>query len=216
MVEVKRNVVVLTIMVAALALMVWAGIVNYRARKRAQIQVQSLEAVLGQPQPTAGADSSAPDFGSPLDGKQAPDFTLVDLQGKKVSLASYRGKAVVIDFWATWCGPCKVEIPWFEQFQSQYAPQGLTVLGVSTDPLDDPDPSKVGPKVTKFAQDAHMNYPILLVNEQVTRDYGGLDAIPMSFFIDRSGKVVASTMGLAPKDEIEADIQKALAGGGHA
>jgi thiol-disulfide isomerase/thioredoxin len=213
---VKRNLVVLTIMVAALALMVWAGIVNYRARQRARMQVQSLEAVLSQPQPTAGAESEAPDSADPLQGKQAPNFTLVDLQGKKVSLDQYRGKAVVIDFWATWCGPCKVEIPWFEQFQTQYAPQGLTVLGVSTDPLDDPDPSKTGPKVAAFVQQNHMNYPVLLVNEQITRAYGGLDVIPMSFFIDRTGKVVASTMGLAPRDEIEADIQKALATGGHA
>jgi peroxiredoxin len=216
---VKRNAVVLTIMVAALALMVWAGVKNYRARKQAQAQAQAIAAVLGS-QPAS--DSATPQPGdeaqyiSPLQGKLAPNFTLVDLQGKKVSLSSYKGKAVVVDFWATWCGPCKLEIPWFEKLHDQYAAQGLEILGVSTDPLDSGDLAKAAPMVAKFASGIHMNYPVLLATDQVSKAYGGLDALPTTFFIDRSGKIVASSVGLAPRDEIEANIKKALASGGPA
>ena len=220
----KRNAVVLTIMVAALALMVWAGVENYRARKQAQAQAQAIDAVLGS-QPaseSANGAAAAPQPGdetgyvSPLQGKLAPNFTLVNLQGKKVSLSSYKGKAVVVDFWATWCGPCKLEIPWFEQLHDQYAAQGLEILGVSTDPLDSGDLAKATPMVAKFASGIHMNYPVLFATDQVSKAYGGLDALPTTFFIDRSGKVIASTVGLAPRDEIEANIKKALASGGHA
>ena len=166
----------------------------------------------------SGQDSGAniPDQ-QPLLGQQAPNFTLVDLHGKKVSLADYRGKAVVVDFWATWCGPCRMEIPWLEQFKKKYASKGLAVLGVATDPIDtNSDESNVHSTVAGFASRHHMNYPILMATLPVVNNYGGIDAIPTTFFINRSGRVVASTVGLAPREDIEADIQKALGNGGAA
>jgi len=207
-------------MIVGLGLMIWAGVENYRARQQEEAKVKALQATLNAIETEAnsaniGTDSSsAPD--TPLLGEQAPDFTLTALDGKQVSLKSYRGKAVIVDFWATWCGPCRVEIPWFEDFSKQYAAQGLAVLGVSTDPLDDDNPAKAHKAVSDFASQIHMNYPILMATNAVQQRYGGIDALPTTFFIDRSGKVVASTIGLAPHDVIEADIKKALGSGGNA
>jgi len=219
---VKRNAIVLVLMVAGLSLMVWAGIENYQSRRQAQAQVQSLQAALNNAEAQANAasqndgNSPMPDQ-QPLLGQQAPNFTLVNLQGKKVSLADYRGKAVVVDFWATWCGPCRMEIPWLVQLDKKYAAQGLTVLGVATDPID----TGTGEKnphaaIAKFVQQHNMHYPILMADMKIANQYGGIDSIPTTFFINRSGKVVASTVGLAPEQDIEADIQKALSTGGTA
>ena len=85
----------------------------------------------------------APQYLSPLLGKPAPEFTLEDLSGKKLSLASYKGKAVLINFWATWCGPCKIETPWLIELRNQYAAQGFEVLGISADDIDRDNPAKL-------------------------------------------------------------------------
>jgi peroxiredoxin len=166
---------------------------------------------------SAAVADEAADGGNttPLNGKTAPNFTLEDLNGKKVSLASYRGRPLVVDFWATWCAPCKVEIPWFEKLHDQYASQGLEILGVSADDLDKEDPAKMFTEkrdIADFATKMHMNYPIL-VDAEAVEDLYKLDAFPTTFFIDRTGKVVASTVGLAPRDVIEADIKKAIGSG---
>jgi thiol-disulfide isomerase/thioredoxin len=130
---------------------------------------------------------------------------LTSLDGKKVSLSDYKGKAVLVNFWATWCGPCKVEMPWFEEFQKQYAGQGLVILGL----VDDVDAGKDA--IAKTAQQAGATYPILLTDGKVQKAYGGVDVLPMSFYVDRNGVVVEETAGLGPKDEIEAHIKKAIA-----
>lgn len=207
----KRNLLVPIVVLAALALMVWAGITNYRHRKQQQAQMQKMQAVLA---PTAPSASDTEQYKSQLDGKPAPNFTLEDLSsGKKVSLASFKGKAVIVDFWATWCAPCKVEIPWFAQFHEQYSSQGLEVLGVYADELDKDNLAGEKKDITKFMTNMHMNYPVLLGGDGIAKNYGGIDALPTTFFIDRSGKVVASTIGLVGRDEIEANIKKALASG---
>lgn len=221
----RRNFLVLAAMVAVLALMIAAGVVNSMHRRQAeQARRRAMQMALvpdnGQagamPDVPAGVDAAAEEANTTqLNGKKAPNFTLEDLTGKKVSLASYKGRPLVVDFWATWCGPCKVEIPWFEKLHDQYAGQGLEIIGVSTDDLDRSDPAKLFTQkrdISDFATKMHMNYPILLGADSVEDTYG-IDAMPTTFFIDRTGKIVASTVGLAPRDEIEADIKKAISSG---
>ncbi|HUN89878.1 MAG TPA: TlpA disulfide reductase family protein [Terriglobales bacterium] len=138
-------------------------------------------------------------------GSVAPDFTLATLDGKKVKLSDYRGKAVLLNFWATWCGPCKVEIPWFMELEKQYAPQGLVVIGVAMD-----DDGKTA--VAKFAQEMKIDYPVLLGNDAVADQYGGVEGLPTTFYIDRNGKIVKKVAGLVSHGEIEDGIKAALNG----
>jgi thiol-disulfide isomerase/thioredoxin len=143
-------------------------------------------------------------------------FTLVDLQGKKVSLADYKGKAVLLNFWATWCGPCKLEIPWLEKLRDQYKSQGFEVLGIESDNYDTDPKAYASYKsgVEKSAAALGVNYPILLGGDSISEPYGGLDGLPNSFYVDRKGIVTAQIVGLADRDEIEANIKKAIASGG--
>ncbi len=133
----------------------------------------------------------------------APDFTLESLDGKSVHLSDLRGKAVLLNFWATWCGPCKIETPWLVELQNQYGSQGLQVIGVAMD-----DSGK--DEIAKFAKDMGVNYPVLLGKEAVGDEYGGVPALPESFFIGRDGKIVDKIIGLKGKGEIEDSIKKAL------
>jgi thiol-disulfide isomerase/thioredoxin len=133
----------------------------------------------------------------------APDFTLESLDGKNMRLSDFHGKAVLLNFWATWCGPCKIEMPWFVDFQKEYGPQGLQIVGVAMD-----DSSKED--IAKFAKEMGVNYPVLLGKEAVGDEYGGVPALPESFFIGRDGKIVDKILGLKGKAEIEDSIKKAL------
>lgn len=141
---------------------------------------------------------------SERDRKPAPNFTLKDADGKSVSLADYRGKVVLLNFWATWCGPCGLEIPWFEQFEQQYKTQGFAVLGVS---MDDDGWTAVKP----YMAEHKINYRILLGNDTVSQLYGGLDALPTTFIIDRQGNIAFPPhVGLAGKEEYRSEIQSLL------
>ena len=136
-----RKTIVAFVMIAALGLMVWSGFKEYQRRKQEANLEHAPQLALvpdGQAPPAATpADAdSAEAQPQPLKGKPAPNFTLVDLQGKKVSLADYKGKAVLLNFWATWCGPCKLEIPWLEKLRDQYKSQGFEVLGIESDNYD--------------------------------------------------------------------------------
>jgi thiol-disulfide isomerase/thioredoxin len=133
----------------------------------------------------------------------APDFTLQSLDGKNMSLSDLRGKAVLLNFWATWCGPCKIEMPWFIELQKQYGAQGLQIVGVAMD-----DSSKED--IAKFANDMGVNYPVLLGKEAVGDAYGGVPALPETFFIGRDGKIVDKIIGLKGRAEIEDSLKKAL------
>jgi cytochrome c biogenesis protein CcmG/thiol:disulfide interchange protein DsbE len=191
-----------------LAAFAWAGWAH--GKREAARQMDSTA------QGEAAVDAAAealPQSVSSLIGKPAPGFTLEDLNGKKVSLASYKGNAVLINFWATWCAPCRIETPWLIELRSQYAAQGLEVVGVSMDDIDRGDAEKMsGDKrqIARFVQQMQMTYPVLIDGDSVSQPYGGLDALPASFYVDRNGTVVAAQMGLTSKDEMEADIRNAL------
>ena len=135
--------------------------------------------------------------------QMAPDFGLKDADGKTVHLSDYRGKVVLLDFWATWCGPCKMEIPWFMEFERKYKDRGFAVLGVSMD--DD------GWKVVKpFIQETAMNYRVLLGNDQTGDLYGGIEALPTAYLIDREGRIAVQHVGLTGRRDFEDGIEKLL------
>jgi len=139
-----------------------------------------------------------------MKGEMAPDFALQSLDGKTVHLSDFRGKAVLLNFWATWCAPCKLEMPWFVELQKQYGPEGLQIVGVA---MDDASPKDIA----AFAKDMGVNYPVLIGKEAVGDAYGGVQFLPESFYINRNGKVLDKAFGLKGRGEIEDGIKKIIA-----
>lgn len=137
------------------------------------------------------------------DRKGAPDFVLKDAEGKAVRLSDFRGKVVLLDFWATWCGPCQVEIPWFIEFQRKHKSDGLEVIGVS---MDDDGWASVKP----FLAEKHVNYRVLIGDEKTGDQYGGVEALPTTFLIDRAGRIASVHVGLAGKKDFEDAIETLL------
>ncbi len=133
----------------------------------------------------------------------AADFSLTDRSGHVVSLSAYRGQVVLINFWATWCSPCKREMPWLIEFQTKYKDRGFTVLGLS---VDEDGWTSVAP----YLDAAAINYPVAIATDEVTAGYGGITAVPMSFVIDRNGRVASTHLGLLNRDDVEAEIVSAL------
>jgi len=129
----------------------------------------------------------------------APGFSLQDLDGKTLDLANYRGKVVLLDFWATWCAPCREEIPHFVEMQDKYGKQGLQVIGISMD--DGPKP------VREFYHELKMNYPVALGTEKVAESYGGVLGLPVTFLIDRNGRMAAKYTGAVKIATIEQAIE---------
>lgn len=206
----KRNTVVLTVVLFILAIFAWAGWANFEYRKQA---AERMIDSVAKGELVVDAATGTPQYVTPLKGKPAPAFVLEDLSGNKVSLASYKGKAVLINFWATWCAPCKIETPWLVDLRNHYASQDFEILGISADDLDRDDPKQLTKEKQEIAQSAqklHINYPVLIDGGTIGKPYGGLDALPTSFFVNRNGTVVAAQLGLTSKDDIEANIKKAL------
>ncbi len=181
----KRNIFILMLVIFTVTLMLVVG--RHAAKNRA---------VSGQPL-TAHS----------LQGAAAPDFELKTIDGKTVHLSDYKGKAVLLNFWATWCPPCKIEMPWFVDLQKQYGEQGLQVIGVAMDDDADQQAAKIG----QFAKEMNLNYIVALGNDKVGDAYGGVEGLPTTFYIGRDGKVVAAISGLVSHSEIEDNIKKALA-----
>jgi peroxiredoxin len=142
-------------------------------------------------------------FLNPQDRGMAPDFQLTDSAGEPVRLSQFRGRAVLVNFWATWCAPCRQEIPMLADFQRSYGSRGLVVLGLA---LDDEGWSVVRP----FAQAFKINYPVMIADSKITDLFGGLKAVPMTFIIDKQGRIAAVHAGLYQKSEYEADIEAVL------
>ena len=203
-----RKIGLVVVMIVGVTLLLWAGVHNARERR---LEAQKMSAPKVVVTPAAGgkadADDSAP-VTPKLQGKTAPAFTLMDLNGKKVSLADYKGHAVVLNFWATYCGPCKLEMPWFQDLENKYKGQGLVVLGL------DQDDGMAVKEVATASKRVGVTYPILMPDDKVAKSYQLSDYIPETFYVDKSGKIVDQTIGAHSKDELEADIQKAIASGG--
>jgi cytochrome c biogenesis protein CcmG/thiol:disulfide interchange protein DsbE len=179
---VKRDPIVLIVVAAIAAAMLLVGI--HQARKNRA----SGGTVAGQ-----------------LRGQPAPEFELTSVEGKNVKLSDFRGKAVLLNFWATWCEPCKVEMPWFVELQKEYGPQGFQIVGVAMDDASTED-------INKFARKMGVNYPVLLGKESVGESYGGVGVLPTTFFIDRDGKLVAREFGLQSRSVFVDHIKEALNG----
>jgi peroxiredoxin len=136
-------------------------------------------------------------------GAKAPEWELVNLDGKKVKSSDFAGKVVVLDFWATWCPPCVKEIPSFIELQKQYSDKGLTIVGVSLD-QDPPE------EVKNFVEKHKMNYPVVMGDEKTAEAFGGIEAIPTTFVIDRDGRVVSRHVGYTEKEVFEKEITPLL------
>jgi peroxiredoxin len=132
-----------------------------------------------------------------------PDFTLRDVQGKEVKLSDYKGKMVILNLWATWCGPCKVEIPWFKEFETTYKDRGLAVVGVAFD-------EEGWQVVTPYVAEAKMNYQILLGDKKFPLPYGDFEALPTTYLIDKQGRIAGKHVGLVAKATYEEEIDQLL------
>jgi thiol-disulfide isomerase/thioredoxin len=178
---VKRNPLILFFVAALVAAMLFVGIRTSRNNRAAG--------------PANGQ----------LIGNLAPDFELQTLDGKNLKLSGLRGKAVLLNFWATYCGPCKVEMPWFVELQKEYGPQGFQIVGVANDDASNED-------IAKFAKEMGINYPILIGKDAVSDSYK-VSVLPTSYFVDRDGKLIAREFGLQSRSVFVDHIKKALSQG---
>ena len=177
----KRNPLILFFIAAIVAAMLFAGI---------RIARNNRANGLGQRQ---------------LIGNVAPDFELQTLDGKNLRLSDLRGKAVLLNFWATYCGPCKIEMPWFVELQKEYGPQGFQIVGVANDDASTEE-------IAKFAKEMGINYPILIGKDSVSDSYN-VSVLPTTFFLDRDGKLIAREFGLQSRSVFVDHIKKAMSQG---
>ena len=208
----KRNTIVIGVTLFILAGLAWAGWANWEYRKQAAERALASASHAELIPATAG---DVPQSQTSLIGKPAPDFVLQDVSGKTVALSSFKGKPLLINFWATWCGPCKIETPWLIELQKEYASKGFEVIGISTEGEDLKPDDKEGfdrqkAAIAKFIKEEQMQYPVLVNGDSLVGPYGGLDAMPTSVYVDPEGKVVAVQLGITSKEDMEANIKKAL------
>ncbi len=141
----------------------------------------------------------------PVPATPGPAWKLKDVDGKTVSSDQFKGKVIVVDFWATWCGPCRVEIPGYIELQKKYGKDGLVIIGMSCD-----QDKKAAQKVKDFIQKNGMNYPVVMADEDVQAAFGGMDAIPTTFIIDRAGNIRERKVGVVPAAAYEETVLKYL------
>ncbi len=177
----KRNPLILFFIAAVVAAMLFAGIRMARDNR-----------------------ANGPAKGQ-LMGNLAPDFELQTLDGKNLKLSGLRGKAVLLNFWATYCGPCKIEMPWFVELQKEYGPQGFQIVGVANDDASIEE-------IANFAKEMGINYPILIGKDSVSDSYN-VSVLPTTFFLDRDGKLIAREFGLVSRSVFVDHIKKAMSQG---
>jgi len=154
----------------------------------------------GAPVEPAAEIAEAADMHEPT---PAPDFALPDAQGNEIKLSDLKGKVVLLNFWATWCGPCKIEMPWFVEFQRDYKDKGFAVVAVSLD--------EEGWEVVKpFAEDLKLNFPVVLGDDELADKFGGVVALPTTFIIDKEGRITAKHTGLVSKSDYKDEIEGLL------
>lgn len=154
---------------------------------------------------SSASNAQAESIRDKKDRKNAPQFALKDADGKLVKLADYKGKVVLLNFWATWCGPCKIEIPWFVEFEQKYKDKGFAVLGVAMD--------EEGWEVVKpYLGEKKVNYRVVVGDDPTAQLYGGVDSLPTTFLIDKEGKIAGVHIGLVSKGDYEKDILALLGG----
>jgi thiol-disulfide isomerase/thioredoxin len=191
-----------------IALIAWAGVQNWRARNSAKLAQQDRRVdLIPDTQGAVTDDSSSGE--SRLKGKSAPAFTLLDLSGSKVSLSDFKGRSLLINYWGTYCAPCKIEMPWLQEFSKKYAADGFQVVGITYD-------SEVGrDTIARDTKQLGVTYPILLSDPKVENAYlSGTEVLPMSFYVDKAGQVIEVSAGLGSKDELESMVKEIIAAGG--
>jgi thiol-disulfide isomerase/thioredoxin len=206
--KVMRRALLLLMLAGGIALVAWAGWNNWHQRQRA-VQMQQETRVDLIPN-TQGADANdSSNVESQLKGKSAPAFTLNDLNGNKVSLSDFKGHPLLINYWGTYCAPCKIEMPWLQEFSKKYAADGLQVVGITYD-------SEVGrDTIARDTKQLGVTYPILLSDPKVENAYlSNTEALPMSFYVDRSGKVIEVSAGLGSKEQLESLVKELITAGG--
>ncbi|MBI4442622.1 MAG: TlpA family protein disulfide reductase [Acidobacteria bacterium] len=136
-------------------------------------------------------------------GKPATNFELVDFDGKPIRRADFQDKVLLVNFWATWCAPCIIEIPWFIEFQKQYGPSGFEVIGISMD-------DELNQQVKDFVKEHEMNYTVVMGDMEVAEAFGGIIGLPTTFLIDRKGNYYSMHRGLVGKDIVEEELMELL------
>jgi thiol-disulfide isomerase/thioredoxin len=156
---------------------------------------------------SAVAENEPAHLKDPAARKPAPEFELKDINSAPVKLSDYAGKVVLVNFWATWCGPCRAEMPWFAEFDRAYKDRGFAVLGVSLD--------EEGWDVVKPYLEEHpdIKYRIMIGTEETAQIYGGVESLPTSFMIDREGRIASIHTGLVSKSTYDKEINELLGGG---
>lgn len=137
----------------------------------------------------------------PALNEMAPDFSLKNLSGKNVRLSDFKGRVVLVNFWASWCPPCKMEIPGFQKVYTAYKDRGFTIIGIAMDDVS-----------SSFIKDMGMTYPVVMANDKVIRDYGNISGIPTSFLVGRDGRIIKKVMGMYFESSLKSDLVNALKG----